>query len=122
MPEPALRHDGGDQLLACERTVGERDAGGTAETLDLLRGKAEVLLPARPLPRAPGGHEREERSGLVGLQEMKRAAHRPGLDQAAVAERARDLSARRGLLAHAYRELRGRCDLRLDTAEPPDDV
>src|SRR2546430_3509467 len=51
---------------------------------------------------------------------MKRAAHRPGLDEATLGERAADLARLRLLAPDADSELGRRCHLRLDTAEAAD--
>ena len=51
---------------------------------------------------------------------MKRAAHRPGLDEATLGQRAADLARLRLLAPDADGELGRRCHLRLDTAEAAD--
>ena len=119
---PALRDDRRDQLLPGEGPPSSASRTAPPQRLHLLRGHPEVALPARPLPGPPGGHQREERAGLLGREEMQRAAHRPGLDQPAVAQGAADLAVPRRLAPDADRELGRRGDLRLDAAEPADDV
>ena len=114
--------DGLDQLLAGERPLGDRLANDAPQALHLLRRHAEVPDPARSLPRAAGGHERQEGSALLGREEVERAAHRPGLDQAAIRERERDLPASRRLAPHADGELRRRRDLGLHGGEPANDA
>ncbi len=88
-----------------------------AKRVHLLRGHAEVALPARPLPGPSGSHEREEASSLLGREEMERAPHRPGLDQTTIPQGTIDLAGPRRRTPGADRKLSGRRDLRLDTAE-----
>src|SRR5262249_59989351 len=81
MPQTTPRADRRDELLAGEWPVRERVASSASESLDLLRRHAEVPLPARTLPRAPGRDQREVDASVLGVEEMERAAHRPRLDQ-----------------------------------------
>ena len=120
MPQPALRDDRRDQFVAGEDRAVECLADRPAQQLVLLRGHAEVALPARPLPGSSGGDQREEGSPLLGCEQVERAPHRPGLDQAPLGQGAADLAGPRRLAPDPDRELGGRRHLRLDTAETTD--
>ena len=55
-------------------------------------------------------------------EQVERAAHRPRLDERAVAQRGLDVAGPGRPLPDADRQLRARRDLSLDAAQPPDDV
>src|SRR5438093_9922805 len=122
MAKPAPGDDRRHQLVSRERLTVERLADREAKRIPVRGGHAEVALPARPFPRSSGGDEREERSGVLGGEQVERAPHRPGLDKTAVAQSARDLAWPRRATPNADGKLGGRRHLRLDTAEPPDDL
>jgi hypothetical protein len=56
------------------------------------------------------------------LEEMQRSSHRPGLDQASVAERTIDLALSQRLAPHTDCEFGGRRNLRLHSTETGDDL
>ena len=120
--EPASSADGRRELVSRERPVLERETNRLAEDGQLPGRQSEVALPARPLPRSPRCNEREEGARLFRREEMKRAPHRPGLDQAAVTQRAIGLPTSGRLTANADRELRGRRNLCLYPTEPAGDL
>ena len=114
-----LRHLGDERFPGQDPPV-EDVAHREAERLDALGGHAEVLDPGRTFPRAAGGHEREERPGVLGGEEVQGAAHRPRLDEPAVGERRAHLTGHGIPAADADGELRRRGDLRLDPAQSAD--
>src|SRR5436309_3499161 len=122
MTVPSPRGHRGDQLVSGKGLTVERLANDLAKGIELLRGDAEVTLPAGPLPRSSGGYQREERAGVLGRQQVQRAAHRPRLDESPVAERARHVAGLRSLAPYTNAKLGNRRDLRLDAAKTADDI
>ena len=120
MPQPAPCDDRGHQLVPRERRAVERLADGVSKYVPQLRRHTEIALPARPLPHSARGHQREERSALLGCDEMQGAPHRPGLDEPALGQGAADLAVARRLAPDTDGELGGRRHLRLHTAETAD--
>ena len=92
MAQAGLRDDRRDQLFPREVLAFERFAGRGAQRIPVLGGHAEVAFPARQLPRAARCHERKQRAGVLRREQVERSAHRPGLDEPAVAQGARDLT------------------------------
>ena len=94
---PARRHAVGERLVAevlreglaeggaGHRRVGEHVADPVLEGEHLLPGDLEVAEPHRPQPVDPRAERRDQLRQLVRGDEVERPAHRPGLDQRAVA-------------------------------------
>jgi hypothetical protein len=82
----------GTQLVPGENGAVERLTGSAAKAIHQLGCHPEVALPAGPIPRSSGGDQRKESSALLGCEQVQRAAHRPGLDQATLGEGAADLA------------------------------
>jgi hypothetical protein len=121
MPKPAPCDDRRHQfLLGEDRPVG-RLADDVAKLVHLFRShsrRSTAASSASPTtvrrPSAKGS------SGLLGCEQVERAPHGPGLDQASLGQGAADLAAPRLLAPNADRELGRRRALRLDTAETTD--
>jgi hypothetical protein len=110
------------QLVAAEYLTVEDLAYRLDQHDHLLRGQAEGLLPAALLPRPRRSDQGEVGAGLARRQQVEGATHGPRPHEPALLQRAGRAAGRRVLLAHPDSQAGRRRHLRLDAAEPPDDV
>jgi hypothetical protein len=122
MTQSRFGKDRRGKLVPGQGPAGQRLAHHRAKDGPVLWRHPDPALPTGPLPRSPKGQDREEGSAVFGGEQVERAAHRPGLDQPAFRQLTVDVIAPRPFLADTDRQLGGRWDLGLNSAQAADDL